>query len=133
MAKPASKAKVKKEPAELSARAQEMAERHGFEDVSGGGEVQKWEKGRVAVGVFIKLKDGSFGPLLILRTSQGTEVFGCPAILNDRVTGNAVPGDTLFIECLGKTPTQSGTEAWDFTVMVKRAKGATAKQDELPF
>lgn len=134
MAKPASP-RGKKQAAALSKRASDLAEKHGFEDVSGGGEVQKWEAGRSVVGVYIKLKDGTYGPLLILRTSNGTEVFGCPAILNDRITANAVPGDQLYIECLGKTPTASGTEAWDFTVLRKSAHAAArvAKGDELPF
>src|SRR5207249_474450 len=98
----------------------------GWEPVTTGG-IEKWEEGKVVVGVLVKIKEGQFGDLVQLRTEEGAiRTFGCPAILADRL-GAALPGEQLYVACRGKITLKSGQEAWDFAVMRR------AKQEALPF
>ena len=95
-------------------------EEAGFENI-GAGQIFKWEEvGTKLLGRLLKIKSGSFGPLLVIHTDDGPVVAGCPTILATRLE-TVVPGDTVFIEYLGMVVQKSGREAKEFTVMVKRA------------
>lgn len=118
--KPPKKEKVERELSDAAA----ARLKKGWKDRSAG-EIQKWEEGRSVEGIFVRLRPGQFGQLLVIDTAEGREVFACPTILASRLDGT-VAGTGLYIECLGKRATGSGQEAWDFTIL--EAPAQTGKE-----
>lgn len=106
--------------------------RRGWAPVADG-EIEGWAEGKVVVGRFVKLKQGQFGPLLVLDDGQETRVLGVPTILATKLEGLRV-GDGVYIECLGQqVQPKSGRAAWAFEVMSKRVAQEHAGQETIPF
>lgn len=87
--------------------------------------IQKWEAGKVVVGVLKSLRHGRFGPLVSIEVAKGEiQVYGAPTVLAERLE-SFEPEDDIYIECLGKSRGQDGkgNESWQFTVLKGGAKG----------
>lgn len=96
-------------------------------------EIEGWEEGKTVVGRFVKMKQGQFGPLLVLDDGTRTRVLGVPTILATKLEGMR-EGDGVYIECLGqRVQEKSGRAAWTFDVMSKRTAQETQGQEQIPF
>ena len=117
----------------MLATEERLTREHGWEPVENG-KIEKWEKGAVVQGVFVKVKDGSLeradgshAKLLVVRVENGdTRVFGVPAILESMLEAFC-PGDGIYIRSLGKVRETAGTKkfgnaAHDFEVKRRRVQ-----------
>lgn len=99
----------------------------GWSGPVGGGEILKWSKGLVVIGIFkeVRSSNGKFKDSNLfdmeVQQSGGELVFttiGAPRILVSRL--NSINrGEMIRIECLGKIPSANG-QAWDFDVRKKK-------------
>lgn len=91
------------------------------------GPIEKWEKDKEVTGYFMRVRPLGNGNVMDIRTPDDElKTVGCPTILTSKA-GFLTRGDAVRITCNGMIPTDSGQEAWDFSVVV------LGRQDDLPF